>query len=60
MGDTHSLGDTESGQCENGKINAVDVKAFANNGGYSLDSTEAVMDRALFHMECLQNTKCLC
>ena len=44
------IGRYRVGAMRNGKINAVDVKLY-NNGGYSLDLTEAVMDRALFHME---------
>ncbi len=44
------IGRYKVGAMKTGKINAIDLKLY-NNGGYSLDLTEAVMDRALFHME---------
>jgi|EP00505_MAST-04D_sp_SCG-Rhode-Island_P001000 xanthine dehydrogenase/oxidase len=44
------IGKYKVGAMKSGKVVAVDVQLY-NNGGYSLDLTEAVMDRALFHME---------
>ncbi|RHY33612.1 hypothetical protein DYB32_001514 [Aphanomyces invadans] len=40
----------KAGATKDGKLLAYDVELF-NNAGYSLDLSEAVMDRALFHCE---------
>jgi xanthine dehydrogenase/oxidase len=44
------IGKYRVGAMKDGKVVAADVQLY-NNGGYSLDLTEAVMDRGLFHME---------
>ncbi|CAK4609252.1 hypothetical protein LEN26_006671 [Aphanomyces euteiches] len=40
----------KAGASKDGQLQAYDIQLF-NNAGYSLDLSEAVMDRALFHCE---------